>query len=365
LLSLVLFGFLGYQAELVLPTRPPNLSNTYTPVSQAPPSSIGSYDVLGKVVSKSEADRLFQTEAGKKQLSPEQGAVKVDQELIDLGRDAFYRETFGNERFLTDVAGALDGPINIKTITAAILKLAGKPTTNLQVAVDRDVTIGGREFKAGMILNTGLDVPARSLLPLGMRTELSQGKVRVGITCAFCHAAVDRKTGKILEGAPNNDLNSGLILASASNSAAMFRNTGVNPTKLLAGKHRYIDAQGKESQLPDAKAVEDAVDADLLSWAPGNFDSTGTMTNNPSQNPSSYTFEAYPYGWSGHSSIGWFRGLTTLNSNVHATNSDATTGADATQSTFRIQPCAYQKVLSLPNFLTKSIRLQVNLRSMK
>lgn len=37
------FGFLGYQAEIVLPTRSPNLSRTETPFTQAAPSGVGSY----------------------------------------------------------------------------------------------------------------------------------------------------------------------------------------------------------------------------------------------------------------------------------------------------------------------------------
>lgn len=350
------FGFLGWQAELALPTRAPNLSSTYTPLTQPTPSSIGSYDLLGHVIGKPEAEQLLQTESGQKQLAPENGAVAVTEDLIALGRDGFYRETFGNERFLTDVVGALDGPINLLTITKAIVSLGGKPTTNLQIPVDRDTTIGGRTFKAGTLLNTGLDIPARSLLPLGMKTEVTHGTVRVGITCAFCHATVNRQTGKVLEGAPNNDLDAGLILASASNSAAMFRHTGVNPTELPAGDRAYVRADGETAVLPDPEAVEEAVDADLLSWAPGNFDSTGTLTNNPSQNPSSYTFEAYPYGWSGHSAIGWFHGLTTLNSNVHATNSDATTGADGSQSTLGIDKETYLGII-LQNAANPKFRL--------
>lgn len=357
LLALIAFvGFLGYQAELVLPARPPAIGKTYTPLTQTPPSQIGFYDVLGHVVSPTEAQPLLETEAGRTQLSPEQGAVEITRDLIQLGRDGFYRETFGNERFITDVVGALDGPINLVALTKAIVGLGGKPTTNLQVSLDRDVTLGGREFKAGTLLNTGLDVPARSLLPLGIRTTLSQGKIRVGITCAACHAAVDRESGRILEGAPNNDLDTGLILAAASNSAAMFRHTGVNPLQFPQGERSYINSRGKEAHLPDARAVEEAVDADLLSWAPGNFDSTGTLTNNPSQNPSSYTFEAYPYGWSGHSAIGWFHGLTTLNSNVHATNSDATTSADSSQDTLRIDKETYLGVL-LQNASNPAMRL--------
>lgn len=166
LLLVFLVGFLGYQLELVLPVRPPSLTNTYTPSTQSPPSSVGSYDVLGKVVSQSEADQLLQTEAGRQQLSSDNGAVEVTPALINLGRDAFYRETFGNERFLTDVVGSLNGPINLVTITKAIAHLGGKHTANLQVPVNHEITIGGREFKAGTLLNTGLDVPARSLCSL-------------------------------------------------------------------------------------------------------------------------------------------------------------------------------------------------------
>jgi hypothetical protein len=361
LVLVLVFGFLGFQAELVLPTRSPLLRNTYTPATQAAPSQVGTYDVLGKVVSRTGADQLLQTAAGQAQLSPEQGAVKVTDELINLGRDVFYRETFGNERFITDVVGALNGPINLVTLTKAIVGLGGKPTTNLQVPIDRDVTIGGREFKAGTVFNTGLDVPAGSLLPLGIRTSFSQGKIRVGITCAACHATVDQKSGRILEGAPNNDLNTGIILASASNSAAMFRHTGVNPTKFPPGNRVYINAEGQEAKLPDAQAIEDAVDADLLSWAPGNFDSTGTMTNNPSQNPSSYTFDAYPYGWSGHSAIGWFHGLTTLNSNVHATNSDATTSADSSKPVLGIDKETYLGLI-LQNAANPTLRLPTGVK---
>jgi hypothetical protein len=284
---------------------------------------------LGYAINKDEATGLLQTDEGKKQLSPENGAVAVTEELLSMGRKAFYSETFGNEVFQTDVVGALDGPINPVSMTKAIARLGGKHTTNLQIPLDEDVTIGGRSFKKGTLLNTGLDVPARSLLPLGMRPSIGQGKLRVGITCALCHASVDNRTGRILEGAPNSDVNTGLVLAFATNSAAMFRQTDINPTKIAPGEHTYIDANGQESRLPDAKALEDAVDAALLTWPPGNFDSTGTLVNNPSQIPSSYTFGAWPYGWSGHAAIGWFHGLTTLNSNVHGTNSDGTAGADA------------------------------------
>ena len=93
-------------------------------------------------------------------------------------------------------------------------------------------------------------------------------------------------------------------MALASNSAAWFRQTGVNPLKISTGNVIYTKANNKQSYLPDAQALEKAVDTQLLTWSPGNFDSTADNVNNPSQNPSSYTHEAFPYGWSGNAAIG-------------------------------------------------------------
>ncbi|MDX2229400.1 MAG: di-heme oxidoredictase family protein [Leptolyngbyaceae cyanobacterium bins.349] len=338
---LVLVGVLGYQAEIALPGTPPALSRTLTPSTKLAPDQIGAFDVLGRVVDAEQSARLLQTEAGQQQLAAENGAVEITQDLIDIGRNAFYTETFGNEVFITDVTGALDGVITLPKLVQAIAFLGGKATTNLQIPLNEDVVVGGQKFQAGDVLNTGLDVPARSLLPLGMKTFINHGQVKVGITCAACHATVDPASGKIIEGAPNTDLDTGLILAMASNSAAWFRQTGVNPLSLPPGDRTYIDPKGREIALPDAKAMEDAVDADLLTWPPGNFDSTGDIRNNPSQNPSSYTHEAYPYGWNGFASIGWFHGLTTLNSNVHAVNSDLTTGGDASKPMYGIEKDMY------------------------
>ncbi len=352
---IVIIGLLAYQVEIAFSVTP-SVGSTFTPLTQPTPQEIGSFDVLGYPIDKQQATRLKQTEEGRALLLPENGAVEVTEDLLTLGRRAFYGETFKNEIFLTDVVGVLDGPINIWSMTRAIASLGGKPTTNLQVPLDKDVTIGSRTFKAGTLLNTGLDVAAGLAIPLGIRPSIQHGKVRVGITCAMCHAAVDQKTGRILEGAPNNDINPGLVLAFATNSAAMFRHTSVNPLQIPPGDRTYIDATGNASRLPDIKTLEDAVDAQFLTWPPGNFDSTATLVNNPSQNPSSYTFDAWPYGWSGHSAIGWFHGLTTLNSNVHATNSDATTGADSSLPTLGIDKETYLGVI-LQNAANPAFRL--------
>lgn len=357
LMIVLLVGILGYALQIAVPTRPPKLENVVA--YRSTPQEVGAYDVLGKPVSRSEAEQLLQTKAGQAFLAPENGAVEITDDLIKLGRDSFYRETFGNERFFTDVLGAIDGPINLITVSQAILALKGKPTTNLQIPISQDITIGGHEFKAGTTVNTGLDVAAGSLIPLGMQVVKSGAKIRVGLTCALCHTAVDLQSGKVIEGAPNTDLDSGLLQAFGTNSAAMFRQTGVNPLTILASDKSttYINAKGQKAKLPDPKALEDAVDAQLLTWAPGNFDSTGDNVNNPSQNPSSYTFEAYPYGWNGFSSIGWFHGLTTLNNNVHATNSDPTTGANASEKLLGIDKETYLGVM-LQNSADRKFRLR-------
>jgi hypothetical protein len=330
--------------DLAIPEAP-GIGRTLTPKTKGTPQEIGAFDVLGRTVSRADADKLRQSDDGRRFLAPENGAVEITQDLLDLGRRAFYEETFGNEVFLTDVVGVIDGPISASKLASAVMALGGEPTTNLQVRLDRDVTIGGQTFRRGTWISTGLDVPAGGRVPLGMRMFFRQGRLRVGMTCAACHATVDPATGAIIEGAPNADLNAGLLLAFATNSAAFFRQTDVNPVRLPAGDHIYLKAGNREARLPDPRAVEDAVDAALLAWPPGNFDSTADLQNNPTQIPTSYTFGAWPYGWSGFASTGWFRGLTTLNANVHGTNSDMTTGADSSASLLGIDKETYLGII--------------------
>ena len=346
---LVLAGFLGYRLELILPRTAPSISKTYTSVTQSPPNAVGSYDVLGHVVGKAEAERLLETEEGQELLSADNGAVEITQDLIDLGRDTFYRETFGNEVLFTDIVGVLDGPLNIGSISKAVLALKGTYTSNLQIPLERDLTVGDkpngmaslRTFKAGTVLNTGLDVPRGSLFPLGLVTHVKQGQLKVGVSCALCHAAVNENTGKIMEGATNTDINASQLLALASNTAALFRQTDVNPAEIATGEHTYINSDGEEAYLPNPQMMEDEVDAAMLAWPPGNFVSNGDLHNNSAKIPSSYTYEAYPYAWSGVASIGWFHGLTTLNNAVFGLNADPTTTADAAETVLGIDKEIY------------------------
>lgn len=277
-------------------------------------------------------------------VSHEEQEIEVTPRLLDMGRKAFYEETFGNEVFFTDIMGQMDGPINFVSIGKAVGKLRGKGTSNLQIELSDDVTVGGQTFKRGTLIDTGIDVPKGSYRPLGIVTKVTREGLKAGMTCAACHATVDNRTGKVIEGAPNSDLNAGLLMAFATNSAAYFRHTDVNPEEIAQLK-KHLDrldgSEAKEKVLPDVKQFEDAVDRTLMSWPAGNFDSTIDLEANPAQIPDSFTFGDFPYGWSGFASAGPFHGLSTFNNNVHATNSDTLTTADQSEALFGIDTDVY------------------------
>ena len=108
---IILIGIIASQLEIAIGATP-SLYNTFTPLTKPAPSPICDYDLLGKVVKKAEAASLLETEAGRRQLSPQNGAVEVTEDLINKGRKAFYSETFKDQIFQTDVVGALKGLIN-------------------------------------------------------------------------------------------------------------------------------------------------------------------------------------------------------------------------------------------------------------
>jgi len=291
------------------------------------------FDVLGRRIARDEADRLRGTEEGRRILSPENGAVAIDDKVIARGREAFYRETFGNEVFLTDVMGMLDGAITPFEVIRAVAALKGGATTNLQVPLARDITIGAKTYRKGERVPTGLDVPKGGAFIIGIRSFYDRGHLRMGITCALCHAAVDPASGKVVEGAPNTDLNAGLLMALARNSSAYFMHASVP------------EADAKGSALPDAKAVEAATKVQVASWPPGSFDSSADRVTNPTSIPSSFSAYGEPYSWSGRETLGPFGGLSSLNNNVHAANSDTTQLAAAAPWLFGLDPETYLGIL--------------------
>lgn len=162
-------------------------------------------DIWGKWISAETGKEEKLSADGKETpVSAKHGAIVVDKQLLQLGREVFYKETFGNEVFLTDIMGIVNGPLTMTNIAKAIIALKGKGTINLQVELAEDIKIGGRTYKKEKI-GTGIDVPKGFFLPLGMPVVWDHGKLRIGISCAACHATVDTKTKKVVEGAPNND----------------------------------------------------------------------------------------------------------------------------------------------------------------
>ncbi|MHA2858422.1 electron transport protein [Paenibacillus lautus] len=257
-------------------------------------------------------------------LTAANGAVEVNKELLALGRRTMYEESFGNEVFLTDILGIVDGPMKLKNVAKALAELKGRGTTNLRVELDQDVTIGGKTFRKGDKIDTGFDVAKGAYSPIGVTFKYAEGKTRIGVSCMACHATVNRDTGMVVEGAPNSDLNLGLMLALAPNSAAYFTHTDVaNLVDYVKnGQRTVINSKGQAEALPDPALLEKAVDDNLIKWAPGNFDTTVDKVSDVTQIPDMFTKGDHPYSWSGFAIAGPFKGLSTFSNNVHAQNTD-------------------------------------------
>ena len=301
-------------------------------------ASAPSYDLWGRRVFAEEAPNV-----DAKALSPSGGGVRIDQDTLRFGREVFYQESYGNEVFLTDIMGLTDGPLPLWQYVKAIFALRGQATTNLRVAIAHDAVVGGRQFHRGELIDTGLDVPAGVLLPLGLKVRFDGLRFKAGITCAACHSTVDAASGKVIHGAVNRDLNSGLLLALASNSAAYFPHASraALDAALKASTMTVSGTEGKPVPLPNTIALEEAVDRVFLQWPPGFFDSTIDLVANPTDTPAAFTIDAHPYGYSGFASVGPFRGLAAFSNNVHAQNTDTLAHAAASPALFDLDTEAY------------------------
>jgi cytochrome c5 len=332
----VVFGHFSYA---YMPPRDAILNPGMRSIDQA-------YDLWGKRISFAEAERLEAIPAGQQMLSPANGAVKITDDLVDLGRRTFYTESFNSEGFITDVLGWLDGGIRLGDYVRALIALRGRGTDNLQVRLSRDITVGGKTFERGTVLNTGMDVARGSFVPLGAKVNYDQGRIRLGVTCAACHATYDPDSQKIVEGATNQNLDAGLIFAMASNTAAYLDHSGVDLAQLLVtGDETMMLPDGSEHRLPDPQALEDAVDAQLLAWPPGSFDTTLDLVSNPIRIPDSFTHDEHPFAWSGNMAAGPFRGLSSLNNNVHTVSADALTDAETIAAGLGLDPEVYRAIV--------------------
>ncbi|MGG1677879.1 electron transport protein [Neobacillus sp. NRS-1170] len=301
------------------------------------------FDLWGRTFSHKKAHVLMKTAKGRELLSPKNGAVKIDQALLNLGRKSFYEETFGNEVFLSDILGAFNGPLTIENFQKAIKELNGKGTTNLQVELAGTVTMGGKIYKKGTKVDTGFDVAKGSDEVLGLPLVKSEGRLKVGLSCAACHATVDSVNQKVIEGAVNTDANFGLLLALGTNTSAYFARADIASLKeyIKSLERIVVTSEGKKEPLPDSKSLEAAVDDSVFKWPKGNFDVSSDFISNPTQIPDSFTLGDHPYSWSGFAMAGPFKGLSTLNNAVHAQGSDLTTIAEASRALLGIDKEVY------------------------
>ncbi|MGF7087710.1 mono/diheme cytochrome c family protein [Kroppenstedtia sanguinis] len=302
----------------------------------------GTQAKIGSGSKEQKFDLSGYTGPSNRNLDPSKEGI-IDDAFLRTGREAFYKETFGNEVFLTDIMGIVNGPLTIGSITKAILKLQGEGTTNLRVELAKDAVVGGKKFKKGELVDTGIDVPKGAYAPLGMPVKWSKGKLKVGVSCAACHASVDSVSKNVIEGAPNRDLNAGLLMGLATNSTAYFTHAQIEGLEnyLTETKRKVTTSTGKKHGLPDPEKLEDAVDSTFLKWPRGNFDSTIDMVSNPAQIPDSFTKGDHPYGWSGFATAGPFHGLSAFSNNVHAQNSDSLGQAENSSPLFGIDQEVY------------------------
>lgn len=309
----------------------------------------GGFDHWGRYISANDARELLQKADNRKLLSLRNGTVPITSDSLTNGRRVFYEETFGNEVFLTDIMGVVNGPFRVREVVRAITALKGEHTTNLRVRLADDFSAGGRTFRKGDFLDTGIDVAKGSLLPMGMPLRLMPQGVNVGISCAACHSTVDASSGKVIEGAPNSDLNTGVIMAMATNSAAYLPHSGVSSVdQFVEEGARMIRGRRRGSAtipLPRIDTLEAAVDADLVQWPPGFFDSTIDMVANPTKTPSSFTRHAWPYSYSGFAIAGSFHGLSVFSNNVHTQNSDSLSQAELAPALFGMHREQYLGVM--------------------
>jgi cytochrome c peroxidase len=181
--------------------------------------------------------------------------------LFEQGKQVFRFDTFGDEDFW-------GGKLQLqKAIEGAALGGVGpgvSPNTALTAAgLKVDVTALPKKLQAQLKRGkVDLDSPATTLALLklnavvGVKGFFNHGGSlsSVGLTCAVCHSTVDDSfapgIGKRLDGWPNQDLNTGLVVSLAPNLAPMAQQ--------VLGSH--------------SPAAIDTLKTVLLSWGPGFYD---------------------------------------------------------------------------------------------
>jgi hypothetical protein len=212
----------------------------------------------------------------------------ADGRVADAGRSVFRFETFGNERFFSDVLGLGEG-LAARGITPNDLLAAGVQFDGDKLPSDfRRVDVGNGSY-TDPLATTRL-IEANAVIGLVAR----QG--RIGVTCAWCHTRADDRigagVGRRMDGVPNARLAVGEVLAWGSRSRAYL--PFVNVSGVGAGPRVVLES------VTDADQVETAVDAALRAWPRGQADVLPDGAGNPTDMPSLFALKTHgPYLWDG------------------------------------------------------------------
>jgi len=330
------------------------LKATEALLQPAPTQPLGYYDYFGKLLNPQQAEQLVR----QKGLDPKSpgayervGAVKITQQLIDSGENIFFNRKIGDTLGLQRVFGFSVGFAQIlPEVTEAILKLHGKPTTNLRITLKKDLTLGSRTYRRGSTIDTGLNVEKGSFFPQGLQLDGN-------LSCAICHADLSA-SGKRLKGVPNGDLNIPLLIALAPNTAAGFARLNLNPLdpKYQGDGRTILDSRNNLVKLPDPKKFEDAFDDAVLDVPFGQFESSPDGINNTTQIPNVFTFKTNPYLADGQFAVGPFGGLSAVNNAVHSSEINLLAAAQLSAQTLGIDPEVYLGVV-LQNAVDPLLRL--------
>lgn len=328
--------------------------NDFLLLQAAPTQPLGYYDYFGELLSPKVAAKLVR----KQGLDPNDpisyqrvGAVEITQSLINKGEDIFFNRKIGDTFGLQRVFGFQQGIARIlPEITTAIAKLQGQPTTNLQITLLNDITLGSRTFPQGTVINTGLKVEKGGNIPLGFTPKID-------ITCAVCHASLSDR-GERLRGVPNGELAIPLLVALSPNTAAGFARLKFNPLdpQYKGSGKTILDSQGNPVELPDPNKFEQAFDDAVLDVPFGQFESSPDSINNTTQIPSVFTFKNNPYAADGQFAVGPFAGLSAINNGVHSSEINLLAAYQLSAATLNIDPEVYIGTF-LQNATDPSLRL--------
>jgi hypothetical protein len=327
-------------------------------LAPAPKQALGSYDYFGKVLSPSAAATLVQ----KRGLNPNNpqsylkiGAVKITQELRDVGEKIFLERKIGDTFGLQRVFGFGLGFAQIlPDVAQAIAAQGGQPTSNLLITLSRDIKIGSQVFPKGSRFPTGFDLAKGGRLPIGLTLPGDN------ITCAVCHVAISLQ-GEALKGVPNGDLAIPLLVALAPNSAAGFARLNLNPLdpRFQGNGHTIINSQGKSVKLPDPNKFEQAFDDLVLAVPFGHFESSPDGIDNTTQIPPLFTFKTGPYTAGGEFAVGPFGGLAAVTNGVHSSEINLLAAAQRSAETIGVDREVYLGTV-LQNAADPQLRLPSN-----